>query len=355
MRLVIIAVLSTALALPAGAVSKGKECRQACSALIATCTKSTAAAGFGNLTTACKRAVLKRCRREGPAVCGTFCGNGAVEGAEACDGGDLGGATCASMGCGSGRLACTAGCGLDTSGCVPSLVAAACGNSVLDAPEQCDGAALGGATCASLGFTRGGMLGCTAGCGYDVSGCRSQKFLATGQMTCSNSGGNVIPCAGTGHDGDLQKGAALAYVDNGDGTITDMNTGLMWEKQSRDGTIHDLDNLYTWANAFATKIATLNTMRFAGHADWRVPNLNELESIRNLKEAGPAVSAVFHTQCSGGCTVLTCSCTRSANYWSSSTYANNPANAWNVNFPAGNVFSFDKTVSFAVRGVRGGS
>src|SRR5207249_5145188 len=68
----------------------------------------------------------------------------------------------------------------------------------------------------------------------------SSCFPATGQTTCWDSSGNVIPCAGTGQDGDLQKGAPLSYTDNGDGTITDNNTGLMWEKLSMDGSVHDV-------------------------------------------------------------------------------------------------------------------
>src|SRR5213076_3053147 len=94
-----------------------------------------------------------------------------------------------------------------------------------------------------------GTLGCTAGCGYDTSGCKSQAFPATGQTTCWDSSGNVIPCAGTGQDGDIQAGAPLSYTDNGDGTITDDNTGLMWEKQSQDLSIHDVRNTYTWDRA----------------------------------------------------------------------------------------------------------
>ena len=63
-------------------------------------------------------------------------------------------------------------------------------------------------------------------------------------------------------------------MDNGDGTITDTKTGLMWEKLSDDGSIHDKDTAYTWANAFAVKVATLNGGGgFAGHTDWRVPNV----------------------------------------------------------------------------------
>src|SRR5204863_545949 len=58
------------------------------------------------------------------------------------------------------------------------------------------------------------------------------RLPATGQTTCWNSSGAVISCAGTGEHGELRTGAALTYVDNGDGTVTDVNTGLMWEKHS---------------------------------------------------------------------------------------------------------------------------
>lgn len=47
---------------------------------------------------------------------------------------------------------------------------------------------------------------------------------------------------GTGSDGDVQAGSTLSYTDNGDGTITDNVTGLMWEKKDDSGGIHDKDN-----------------------------------------------------------------------------------------------------------------
>jgi Protein of unknown function (DUF1566) len=104
----------------------------------------------------------------------------------------------------------------------------------------------------------------------------THQFPATGQTTCSNSDvvGTVTPCAGTGQDGDIRAGAALSYTDNGDGTITDNNTGLMWEKKSDDGSIHDQDTAYTWDDAFGVHIAGLNAgSGFAGHTDWRLPNI----------------------------------------------------------------------------------
>ena len=55
---------------------------------------------------------------------------------------------------------------------------------------------------------------------------------------------------------------------NGNGTITDDQTGLTWEKLSDDGSIHEYADNYTWCAAF-TKITTLNSANFAGHNDWR--------------------------------------------------------------------------------------
>src|SRR5436309_12162449 len=134
-------------------------------------------------------------------------------------------------------------------------------------------------------------------------------LLATGQTTCWDSNGNVIPCAGTGQDGELRKGAPLAYVDNGDGTVTDVNTGLMWEKLSHDGSVHDDHNTYTWANAISGHVATLNSTNFAGHNDWRLPDVRELQAIVDYQTIHPAVASAFNNNCSSGCDVTRCSCT----------------------------------------------
>ena len=178
-------------------------------------------------------------------------------------------------------------------------------------------------------------------------------FPATGQTTCWNSAGTVISCADTGQDGDIQAGATLSYTNNGDGTITDTNTGLMWEKKSNDGSIHDKDTGYTWDAAFAVHIVGLNAGGgFAGHTDWRLPNVKELQSIVNYENLNPTVSPAFNTGCAASCTVLTCSCTAASFYWSSSTYAVAPSNAWFVGFNIGYVFSLDKSNSLLVRAVR---
>lgn len=245
--------------------------------------------------------------------------------------------------------------------CTPAVKGAAfCGDATLGAGEQCEGSNLDGASCTSLGFSGGGTLACGPGCRFETSGCACAapgggSFPATGQTTCWNSSGTVIPCAGTGHDGDVQAGAPLSFTDNGDGTITDTNTGLMWAKKSDDGSIHDKDNSHNWGAAFSVHVAGLNAANFAGHNDWRLPNVKELQSIVNYENVSPAVSPAFNTGCAPGCTVTTCSCTQAYFYWSSTSFAGSPDGAWSVSFFYGDVNGNFKSDSLFVRAVRGGS
>jgi len=229
-----------------------------------------------------------------------------------------------------------------------------CGDGFVEPGEECDD-----------GNTVNGD-GCSSTCKREPA----HQLLATGQTICWDSTGNVIACRDprpvcriatsgcfhTGQDGDLQKGAALAYVDNGDGTITDKNTGLMWEKLAQDGSIHDFAATYNWDDSFAVKVATLNGGGgFAGHSDWRLPNRRELESIVTLQDSQPSVSPAFNMDCVAGCTVTTCSCTQSASYWSSSTFGFNPFRAWTVIFSFGDFSAPNKTFNNHVRAVRGGN
>ena len=134
------------------------------------------------------------------------------------------------------------------------------------------------------------------------------------------------------------------------------------EKQSQDGSIHDVNNTYTWDQAFSVHVAGLNGTSFAGHSDWRLPNVRELDSIVNYENFNPAVSPAFNNNCTSGCTVLTCSCTAlrvdvpsSFLYWSSTTDAGYPSEAWLVIFHGGGVTLNGKGSSLYVRAVRGGS
>jgi hypothetical protein len=87
--------------------------------------------------------------------------------------------------------------------------------------------------------------------------------------------GQIIKYA-DGDDGDLQMGVSWPdprFTDNGDGTITDNLTGLMWEQTPSVDAV-------TWGVAM-THAADLET---AGYFDWRLPNVNELESLKHCGE-----------------------------------------------------------------------
>ncbi len=185
--------------------------------------------------------------------------------------------------------------------------------------------------------------------------------LTTGQTQCWNSSSSApIACAGTRQDGELQRGLGHRYVDNADGTITDARTGLTWEKLSDDGSIHDRDWEYTWGEAFASKVAGLNAIAFAGHIDWRVPNVNELQTLANYGAYAGAVWPAFNLGCTAGCTVLTCSCSwrvgySSGFYWTSTSVTYAPQYAWILMSHDGAVDGQAKSAYRHVRAVCGGS
>jgi hypothetical protein len=181
------------------------------------------------------------------------------------------------------------------------------------------------------------------------------RFPVTGQTTCFSTSGTSVPCAGTGQDGEVQAGAAARFTDNGDGTVTDGNSGLMWEKLTDDGGIHDQDATYTWSDAVTVKIAALNTAGFAGYDDWRLPNVRELQSLVHYGVYGPAVSGAFDTGCASGCDGLACSCTPFGTVtWSSTSHVGASGYAWSIYFGDGQQSAVGKTGPATVRAVRGG-
>jgi hypothetical protein len=109
----------------------------------------------------------------------------------------------------------------------------------------------------------------------------------TGQTKCYHQDGYEIECTDTRQDGDIQAGVAWPdprFTDNGDGTLTDHLTGLMWLKDTEcmGGPIAwqaALDNVAV----FNQDPASLNCYQYNYQAlsydDWRLPNINELESL----------------------------------------------------------------------------
>ena len=96
---------------------------------------------------------------------------------------------------------------------------------------------------------------------------RSYPVIDTDQTWCFDDD-SVIAC-GESHEGQDAQYAGLqpAYRDNGDGTVTDLNTGLMWIADPGDKTL------------YADALETLEDYEFAGYDDWRLPTIKELYSL----------------------------------------------------------------------------
>lgn len=127
---------------------------------------------------------------------------------------------------------------------------------------------------------------------------------------------NILPKTGQkteyyeGDDGTYQAGwEGDRFTDNGDGTITDNATNLMWPA---DWTGPAANNLVTIAWEAAIDFA--KNLNFAGHNDWRMPNINELLTITDNEECEPAMNPLF--------TVST-----ELPYWSSTTLSEWTLNA----------------------------
>ena len=86
------------------------------------------------------------------------------------------------------------------------------------------------------------------------------------------------------------------------------------------------------------KITDLNTANFAGHNDWRLPNVNELQTLADYGRFFPAIDPA----CNNGVD----SFTQSSVYWSSTTFAFGTSNAWFVSFFNGFVSASNKSNDF---------
>jgi hypothetical protein len=187
---------------------------------------------------------------------------------------------------------------------------------------------------------------------------RAESLLPrSGQKGCWSTAGNKVPCNGTRQDGDDTAGHKIRLIDGGNGTLTDANTRLVWEKLSRDGSVHERNALSTWDQALA-KIATLNTPPcFANVCSWRLPNAKELQSIVDYEQKSPAFPKQFDKKCQPGCSVATCSCTptvpagSTSGFWSSTTNRSATSQAWQVLNATGAVASVAKSATGNVRAV----
>jgi hypothetical protein len=125
--------------------------------------------------------------------------------------------------------------------------------------------------------------------------------------------------------------SATTFINNGNGTVTDNRTGLMWQ-QGEPGYMK-------WNSA----LSYCEGLSLGGNTDWRLPTIKELESLTDDTRYYPAIDTTFFPNA------------HASVYWSSTTYASNPSHAWYVDVD-GFVDSYGDKKYFGmyVRCVRGG-
>jgi len=184
--------------------------------------------------------------------------------------------------------------------------------------------------------------------------------LAGWSAVCADDGFYVIPAMrgkyapvpktgqttsyATGDDGALQKGVAWPtprFTDNGNGTVTDKLTKLIWLKNANAFSTQTWVQALSDANSLAAPAAGLTDGSKAG--DWRLPNVRELESLIDYSRYYPSFPA-SHPFTN----------VQSSTYWSSSTNAYYATIAWSVNFNDGGVNNAGKSGYYYVWCVRAG-
>ena len=136
------------------------------------------------------------------------------------------------------------------------------------------------------------------------------------------------------------------FTVNGDGTVTHIRTGLMWKQctEGQGGPACDAGAAtgMTWGEAL-NAANSANAAAFAGHTDWRLPNIKELESIVELCGHVPAINrTVFPATPSASL------------YWSSTPATVVQSMAWYVYFASGEFGTTAKSSGYLARLVRGG-
>lgn len=156
--------------------------------------------------------------------------------------------------------------------------------------------------------------------------------------------GQTLPYA-TGDDGILQKGIAWPvprFTDNGDGTVTDNLTGLIWLQNADRGGAMSWAAAVSYCNSLAEDGTVLTDGSVAG--DWRLPNEKELLSLVDFSQDSPALPA------GNPFTAV-----QTLTYWSSTTNASLSNNAWGIYMASGYTLFTVKTNTNYVWPVRGGN
>ncbi|MFC1488583.1 DUF1566 domain-containing protein [Thermodesulfobacteriota bacterium] len=123
-----------------------------------------------------------------------------------------------------------------------------------------------------------------------------------------------------------------SFVDNGDGTVTDTSTGLMWQQ----ATVGPMN----WESALTYCEGLSLPGGQDAYNDWRLPNRNELQSLGDYNKYNPAIDTVVFPGMVEDC------------YWSSTTSGGNDTEAWTWDLWDSGVGRDGKSHSNYVRAVR---
>jgi hypothetical protein len=209
--------------------------------------------------------------------------------------------------------------------------------------------------------TSGGTWGLATGTSTGGGASYAAGVEKTGQTQCykydSGTSSWVLDagCATdtpANQDGKLQKGVAWPnprFTKNGNGTVTDNLTGLIWLENANCFGDQTWVNAMNSANALASGACGLTDSSTAGQ--WRLPNVKELQSLIDFAYYGPALSNAAGT---GQWTAGDPFTAVQVSYWSSSSYVLYPADAWFVFVNDGDVYSLVRTYTIYVWPVRGG-
>ncbi|MFA5763722.1 MAG: DUF1566 domain-containing protein [archaeon] len=147
---------------------------------------------------------------------------------------------------------------------------------------------------------------------------------------------------GTAPDDADKDGTAKSYTDNGDGTVTDNHTGLVWMKNHKDNCATlTLESALSYCSTLASGSGGLTDGSVAG--DWRVPSFVELATLPDMSYPSSSYLNSVFTQTGWN---STCS-----GYWSSTTVPSNTSFAYYL-YSGGGYIGFDGKTSGSHLGVR---
>lgn len=126
-----------------------------------------------------------------------------------------------------------------------------------------------------------------------------------------------------------ESGWRSQYLDHQDGTLSDLTSGLMWKRQAE-------------AQDFTYKEAVQQCqpgkLEFAGFSDWRLPRIDELQTLVLANQRPAICQRAFPEQ--------------KYWFWSASPHGGNPYHAWRISFYDGSIYSYLRHYRYGVRLVR---